>query len=181
MKFRVKETINFLSVRSKNALNTKDLISEDKLPELLWKSFIHNNLKDWPNVGAKSVSELIPFFEQLRRLFHDILLLNKDPHSLYLRKIESKYPGILITQHESNLMKNKELNFINFLWKNKQVFFQNKEIAVISGISKNELAQSWNLTAERARQISVKIKGEIPKKVTQIHDFLHPYCKKIRN
>lgn len=178
LKFRVKESINLLSVRSKNALNTKDLISEDKLPELLWKSFIHNNLKDWPNVGAKSVSELIPFFEQLRGLLHDILLLNKDPHSLYLRKIESKYPGILITQHESSLMKNKELNFINFLWKNKQVFFQNKEIAVISGISKNELAQSWNLTAERARQISVKIKGEIPKKITQIHDFLHPYCKK---
>jgi len=168
--------LNNLSVRSKNVLEKRNLNTDNNLQDIIWYAFTNNCVNNWENIGVKSSEEILKFFQKCKIITHRIFLLDLSTIQLLIKSFEYKYKGLHISNSDVQAIEIKNLNFINFIWKHNNVFFEEREVEIISEVSRNELTKRWGVTSERVRQISLKLDDKINKKLHEIWLKFNSHC-----
>ena len=171
---RILPHFNNLSERCKSAIKNRNLFGREKIIDLIICSFSKNNISKWSKVGESSVSELTNFLNNCRCLSRETYMLKAD--DIFNKNLELIYNGLILDDYDLNSIKNKNLNFINFICKNKKYFFDELEIDFLEEIPKEILSKKWNLSRERIRQISVKSSEEINSKLNRLFLDFNQFC-----
>jgi len=171
----VNKQYELLSVRSRNVLEKQKLSPQINLEELIWSSFLKIRIDTWRNIGAKSIVELTLFFENCRPIFHEIYLINLDENDLMIKTIESKYKNLIFQQSDKVLIKNKKLDFFEFIFNNYEKFLSDFECSVFTNTPKSILSNKLKISIERVRQKIVLAEDQIIKVIDKIYKELFEY------